>query len=320
MAADDSELPELAVGRVYTAEQLGEAFGFSPYYLRTAGGMVPVANKNSLLLITHPEQDASFEYGDYWDGDDLVYTGRGQGGDQTLTGANRDVAENRRTLWVFEHLGSYQRRFLGTAFCAEHWWAIAPDKDGNRRRVIRFCLRLVTSDVQPQQAERRARSAQRVPRPYDEQLTPVAPAPGVGTLTPEELAQLAEKANATHHRLLVELKRRLERDGWTDIEEIPAAVDLWARRSANRVIFEAKSIAATKELAQTRAGLAQLLEYRFFYGSPDDLLCLVTDVPLSDGRLRFLAAMGVHVLWFDGTAFRACGTSAGVLDGVALTS
>ena len=54
---------ELEVGRVYTDEELGKIFGSRPYYLRSAGGMVAVRQKQSLLLITHTCQDASFEYG-----------------------------------------------------------------------------------------------------------------------------------------------------------------------------------------------------------------------------------------------------------------
>jgi hypothetical protein len=103
----------LEVGRVYTAEELGAILGFSPYYLRAAGGMVSVPHEQSLLLITHGDQDASFEYGDYWDGEDLVYTGRGQDGDQVLTGANLDVAENRRNLWKFPRRSICGRDMVG---------------------------------------------------------------------------------------------------------------------------------------------------------------------------------------------------------------
>src|SRR6266496_5494903 len=136
---DEGEI-SLEVGRIYAAEELVAIFGFSPYYLRTAGGMVPVPRKDSLLLITHAEQEASFEYGDYWDGEDLIYTGRGQDGDQVLTGPNRDVAENRRKLWMFERLEKYQRRYLGRATCTSYWWGIGSDKNGLQRRVLRFCL------------------------------------------------------------------------------------------------------------------------------------------------------------------------------------
>lgn len=300
----------LEIGRVYTAEELGTIFGFRPYYLRTAGGMVPVSQKDSLLLITHATQDASFEYGDYWDGEDLVYTGRGQDGDQVLAGPNRDVAENRRRLWIFEHREKYRRLFLGRATCTSYWWAVAPDKDGAQRRVLQFCLRLNAAQSVESSASRSRRPPYRRPRPFDETAAPRRPSPGIWSVTPEEIAQLNEKASSTHHSLLVALKRWLEENGWTDIEEIPAAVDLWARRGTVRVLFEAKTIKSGRELHQVRAALAQLLEYRFFYGEQTDRLCLITDAPLSDRKLRFLAAMDVRVLWHNGERLVSCGEGA----------
>jgi hypothetical protein len=280
--------------------------------------MVPVPTKQSLLLVTHANQEASFEYGDYWEGPHLIYTGRGQDGDQVFGGPNRDVAENRRTLWLFEHREKYQRRFLGRARCTSYWWAIAPDKNSIDRRILKFRLELSdgaqipsSSTTSARDLARRSRlrlSPNRAPRPFDATKPPTAPSPGTSSVTPEEIAQLTEKANAAHHRLLVELKRRLEADGWSDIEEIPGAVDLWARRGNMRVLFEAKTIAVGAELTQTRAALSQLLEYRFFYGAQNDSLCLVTNVPLSDRRLRFLNGIGVDVLWYDGDKFVACGS------------
>ncbi len=308
---------DLELGRTYTPEELAGLFGFKPYYLRTTGGMVSVPAKGVLLLVTHAGSDASFEYEDYWEGDDLVYTGRGQDGDQKLAGSNRDVAENRRALCVFEHAGKYQRRFVGTANCTRYWWALAPDLSGTDRRVLRFYLRFNESgraiEPEPSPTKSSPRSAvtlppHRRPRAFDERATRAPSIPArPSRLTPAECAQLAEKLNAMHHGLLVALKRRLESDGWSEIEEIPAAVDLWARRSDVRVIFEAKTIGPGNELDQTRSALSQLLEYRFFYGAPGDTLCLVTSALISDRRLRFLDAMNVRVLWFDGRAFLPCG-------------
>jgi len=59
---DASALPQLDVGRVYSWEELAEAFGFKPIFLSVAGGMVPSAATNSLLLITHPGGGRSFDY------------------------------------------------------------------------------------------------------------------------------------------------------------------------------------------------------------------------------------------------------------------
>jgi hypothetical protein len=54
----------------------------------------------ALLLITHPGRARSFDYEDRWDGSTLIYTGRGRTRDQRLEGQNRDVAENRKRLFV----------------------------------------------------------------------------------------------------------------------------------------------------------------------------------------------------------------------------
>jgi hypothetical protein len=88
----------------------------------------------------------------------------------------------------------------------------------------------------------------------------------------------------------------LQRSGGKVIEEVPAAIDMRAiRPGLGQVIFEAKTITETNEVAQCRAGLSQLLEYRFFYGDPDGKLCMVVDAPIADARLRFLESIDVAV-------------------------
>jgi hypothetical protein len=90
------------------------------------------------------------------------------------------------------------------------------------------------------------------------------------------------------------------------VKEIPGAVDLWAQRSdGSRVIFEAKTIAPSKELSQTRHGFAQLQEYRMEYGALEDELCLVVDRALSLRRQKLLDSFGVAVLVKSGDSFDA---------------
>lgn len=153
----------LVAGNLYSADELAGIFGFKPYYLRSAGGIVPVTAKNAILVITHASDDASFEYGDYWDGNDLIYTGRGQSGDQTLTGPNRDIAENRRALFLFEHAGTYQRRYLGRTRCTGYTWGSGPDKDGVSRKIIRFRLALESRDLDGEHRERESVVPQALP-------------------------------------------------------------------------------------------------------------------------------------------------------------
>ena len=61
------------------------------------------------------------------------------------------------------------------------------------------------------------------------------------------------------------LADRLAARGWFEIQEIAAAVDLWARdpKSGDRVLFEAKTVSRDNEAHQIRAAGTQLHEYAF---------------------------------------------------------
>jgi hypothetical protein len=132
---------ELRHGSIYSWDELADVFGFKANYLGIAGGMPVSAATNSVLLITHPKGGAAFDYRDYWDGGDLIYTGRGTEGDQKRTGPNLDVARNRRALYVFEAAGPRYLRYLGLPRCVEEFTAQAPDRRGRMRQVLRFRLR-----------------------------------------------------------------------------------------------------------------------------------------------------------------------------------
>jgi hypothetical protein len=53
---------------------------------------------------------------------------------------------------------------------------------------------------------------------------------------------------------------------------------------------------------------AQLLEYRFLYGSASDELCLVTNGPIDDLRARLLRAVGIEFVWVDDAGFHTSGS------------
>ncbi len=305
-------MDELEAGRLYPWEELGELFGFAPNYLGAAGGMVSRPNHNALLLISHPGGAKSFDYDDYWDGDDLVYTGRGKTGDQRLEGQNRDVAENAKQLLVFEPAGSRKLLYLGICVCLDHWEATGTDDNGNERKILRFHLSF--EEPIPKSSEALNSSARRrdPPRRRPRKLRSSLPAPPKANTkhqSREETLALQEKANEKHHMMLLALEQWLQASGWTEIEEIPSAIDLWARHPTKdgRVIFEAKTIHLDNEVSQSRSGLSQLLEYRFFFGSPEDELCLVCDSTLSDSRIRFLEDSGVAVLSWNGQSMTPVG-------------
>ncbi|RKH14335.1 hypothetical protein D7V97_03375 [Corallococcus sp. CA053C] len=310
------EQPRLEVGRVYSWDELGEIFHCKPAYFGSAGGMISRPMVWALILITHIGGAKSFDYDDHWEGKDLIYTGRGQTGDQRMEAQNSYLARNQFTNFVFEGAGTYRLRFLGLAQCAQHWWSTGPDSTGATRRIIRFRLRFdAGAEVEAPEAveavapARTRRRTSFTPRPFDEAREPAPFVQGDAPEPLEETLARKEKAAVDHHRLLAALNRALGAAGWSIIEEMPGAVDLWARRPADtrRVIFEAKTLIGKNEVHQTRSALSQLLEYRHFHGEPDDLLCLVTNAPVSDTRERFLRSQGVAVLMYDGTAFEAAG-------------
>jgi hypothetical protein len=116
-------------------------------------------------------------------------------------------------------------------------------------------------------------------------------------ISQEEVLAKQEKSTRGHQDILVTLHRFLTEQGWEEVEEVPAAIDMRATRPGlGRVIFEAKTITEKAEISQCRAGLSQLLEYQFFYGDSDDRLCMVVDAPIADARLRFLESIGVAVV------------------------
>jgi hypothetical protein len=142
-----------------------------------------------------------------------------------------------------------------------------------------------------------AAAAARRPRPFDPDRSP-APATSVSSgLDREETLALREKARQGHHTLLARLVTVLASAGWTELEEIPAAIDLrGCRPDGQRVIFEAKTLSGDNETAQARSALAQLLEYRLEYGRPEDLLCLAVDGPLSARRAELLERLGIAAI------------------------
>lgn len=309
-------------GRTYSWEELGDHFGFAPDYLNRVGGMVPRPNHDAVLLITHPQGGKSFDYDDYWDGADLIYTGRGLSGHQKLEGANLDVAENRRQLLLFEHAGPRDLLYLGEVTCAEYWETMAPDRSGRDRRIYRFRLRLSRPVRRPSRARRRGgTSGQRGQRPsasfHSRDFDPNRPAPSrrPGQVRdPEQQRVLAEQANQGHQDTLRTFGLWLEANGWRDLKEVDGATGLMGRRRdrgrARRVLFEIKTVTRASERSRVRSGLAQLLEYKYFLGEDADLLCLVTNRPIGDRRLQLLNSLGIGHASVEGGDVRVSGTRA----------
>lgn len=307
---DGIAAPQLSPGTTYTWEELGTAFQFPPDYLGLAGGMISRPKQESLLLITHGDGKGTFSYGDKWDGKDLIYAGRGLTGHQELKGQNRQVAENSRKLYLFESGGSRKLFFHGLVRCVDHWESTGFDKQGDERRVYRFRLtpigrhraarrRPATASVGGSADGRRASSFQA--RPFDPLRTPAERRRQSSPPDPESQRVLAEQADQAHQAILKAAGLWLQARGWTDLEEVDAAIDLQGRlpNASSRVLFEIKSIRPHSERAQVRSGLAQLLEYRLFLGSETDQLCLISDQPISERRLRLLDSLSIAHLYVE---------------------
>jgi hypothetical protein len=218
MATDPQSAIRLVPGRTYTWDEIGTTFDFKPRYLSVAGGMMPRPRLDALVLVTWPGGARSFNYEDYWSRGDLIYTGRGKIGDQKLGGANRFLAENRYTNYVFEGgVGSGMLKFLGTAIATRHWRARGLGDDGNERGILRYKLRFQTGGASTTGTSRarRQRAAgagrrrstapaqqQRQRRRFDPSRPPTLYRTPVQHATPEETAARREKANQGHHALL----------------------------------------------------------------------------------------------------------------------
>lgn len=303
----------LSPGRTYDASALGKIFDVAPGFFERAGGMISSPRTGSLLLITHPGGGRTFDYADEWIDGDLIYTARGRSGDQEMRGENRLVSENSRRLLLFEHVASNQRAFLGEVTCVQTWEARGVDRDGKTRRIFKFRLRpkgeivrknaaAEKRDISVNMRTRRRRIDE--PRPFLLGVDPSGARRRIGddlsgyALRLEQSISLREKASAEHRRIVQVTATRLADAGWRNIEELLVGFDLRATApDGRRVFFEAKTINDENESAQLRFALAQLFEYRFFFGSPADHLCVVTNAPVDDLRGSFLAALDVGVLY-----------------------
>jgi hypothetical protein len=167
-------------------------------------------------------------------------------------------------------------------------------------------LRAIVEAGRQNDRERQVTAFQRSHRAHDQRRASIAPSPGARSLTAERALEILEETDAHRRGMLVGLKQQLRKRGWTEIQEIPGGVDLSARRGGKRVLMEARNFSPGQELHQVRFALSQLLDFRFYYGSPDDGLCLVTDVPISEGRMRLLSELGVGTLRFSGNELTAC--------------
>ena len=138
------KIEEFIKGHIYNRDDLRNAFGGSFYR-----GMNKCNKTNTLVLIS--KHTSNRIYGDLFQNNQLIYTGEGQKGDQTYTGANRDLLnseENNLPVYLFVVFKNQQYTYYGRVFLnGEPYFANELDVDGNDRKVIRFPLVLSTDFV-----------------------------------------------------------------------------------------------------------------------------------------------------------------------------
>ena len=130
----------IQINEVINNQQLCEIFLCAPQ-----GGMRRSNRTNTLTLIS----DKTKIYDDKLIGDIYHYTGMGQSGDQKMSGQNKTLAESNKNeveIHFFEVLQPRQYTYRGQVeLTGEPYQETQPDKDGHRRIVCVFPLRLINS-------------------------------------------------------------------------------------------------------------------------------------------------------------------------------
>jgi 5-methylcytosine-specific restriction protein A len=132
----------LEIGRQYQRQALYEEFGGE----QQGGISIPAAHPVIFLFAGAFEKQHGYHFdgpkpdGTFW------YTGEGRTADMTMSRGNvaiRDAVQRGRAIHLFEQAEPGWVRYLGQVAYLGHHHAIAPDRDGDLRRVIVFQLALV---------------------------------------------------------------------------------------------------------------------------------------------------------------------------------
>ena len=131
-------ISDFVKGHVYKRNHLIDAFKGS--FMR---GMNKCNRTNTLVLIS--KHTSNRIYGDkLFDNNQIIYTGEGQRGDQTYTGANKDLLLSEETdlpVYLFVVFKNQEYTYYGQVHLnGEPYFEDELDVDGNNRKVIRFPL------------------------------------------------------------------------------------------------------------------------------------------------------------------------------------
>ena len=138
------KIEEFIKGHIYNREDLRSAFGGSFYR-----GMNKCNKTNTLVLIS--KHTSNRIYGDLFQNNQLIYTGEGQKGNQTYSGANKDLLNaeiNNLPVYLFVVFKNQQYTYYGRVHLnGQPYFEDELDVEGNNRKVIRFPLVLSTDFV-----------------------------------------------------------------------------------------------------------------------------------------------------------------------------
>ena len=296
---------DLQPGTVIKRTDLHDRYGG-----RRQGGIGVSARTPNVLVFTDKRTGARYGYNDRWDGPVFHYTGEGQMGDQRMASGNQAIlghASDGRSLRLFKGVRGVVRYEGEFVLDEEEAWyfAHAPDRNGNLRKVVVFRLRaaelpypLPTSSYEVAREERA--SFGRGSNPVNEDVASSRPAPF------EIDPNVIDRGTRGHNRTQNLLRAFVESKGIRTLQPDPAAGDPdfdlgWIRKGVWFVV-EVKSLTTSNEARQLRLALGQVLDYedRLLRRHDSVKAVIATEEPVNDRRWVALCERhGVLLVWPD---------------------
>lgn len=230
------------------------------------GGIAPCAVSKNVLVFTSPDSGNQHGYFDRWEGDDFMYCGEGQAGDQQLSHGNAAILNHRkdgRALRLFEgargtvrYIGEFELDLNDP-----YTWETSPATGGGAdRKVVMFRLHPLERAWIPQ----RGRERSRLSEPYRTQDESVATkARDDVRIDPDRV----DRGLRAHRALQNELAEWARSHGFTPISPARGEPEFdvgWWQDDVFTVV-EVKSLGESglPTVSQLRLGLGQVLDYQF---------------------------------------------------------
>jgi 5-methylcytosine-specific restriction enzyme A len=113
------------------------------------GGISPSAKK-PVILIFSGRTGKQHGYDDYWDAECFYhYTGEGQVGDMKFSKGNKALLEhekNNKRIFLFENTRKGFCKYVNELELVDYRFFIAPDRNGNDRKAIKFKFISISDD------------------------------------------------------------------------------------------------------------------------------------------------------------------------------